>query len=498
MRDAVVAFRAALLVTVLEAIGRFAWEGPYLPELIAQKFFTLIPVWAFTPLFRTFGYHAKYHAFGAMIAVEVAGLTLVGTALRRWTRRLRMAGWGLPGIALSGAGLITVSILAGLLPLVDAGLAGRMLTGGVWVTGLTFFVLSGCFIAVLVRGLSPGSAWRSDRRRFLGRILASLGILAIGRVIDAAALGMRRSLARAQDIWSQLAGLSSEVTPVEKFYVVSKNIFDPVVDAKSWAVAVKGMVERPYSLTLDELRQLPSVSKPHTLMCISNEIGGDLISNAWWKGVPLKVLLEKAGVLPGTTKLIVRARDGYSDSFPLGIALLDGTMVAYEMNGKPLERQHGYPARMLVMGLYGIKNVKWVSEFELVGHDYKGYWQARGWTDTAVYKTFSRIDLPSPGATLKRDFASWIAGVAFGGDRGIQRVEVSVDAGQSWRPARVKVAMGTHTWVLWAFQWRPTAAGTVTLMVRAVDGIGVVQPTGPRPPLPDGVEGLHSIAVNVT
>jgi DMSO/TMAO reductase YedYZ molybdopterin-dependent catalytic subunit len=498
MRDALVAFRAALLVTVLEAIGRFAWEGPYLPELIAQKFFTLIPVWAFTPLFRTFGYHAKYYAFGAMIGAEVAGLTLVGTALRRWIRRRRTAGWGLPWLAVAGAGLITVSILAGLLPLVDAGVSGRLLTGGIWVAGPTFLALSGCFVVLLVRGLLPVTAWPSDRRRFLGRILAGLGFLAIARVIGAAAVGTGWSLARAQDIWSTVVGLSSEVTPAEKFYVVSKNIFDPTVEARSWAVAVKGMVERPYSLTLDELRQLPSVSKPHTLMCISNEIGGDLISNAWWKGVPLQILLEKAGVRPGATKLIVRARDGYSDSFPLSIAALDGTVVAYEMNGKPLEREHGYPARMLVMGLYGIKNVKWISEFEVVGHDYKGYWQARGWTDTAVYKTFSRIDLPTPGATLPRDAAHWIAGVAFAGFRGIQAVEVSVDAGQSWRPARVKAAMGNHTWVLWAFEWRPTAAGTATLMVRAVDGAGVVQPTGPRPPLPDGVEGFHTVSVTVT
>lgn len=336
-----------------------------------------------------------------------------------------------------------------------------------------------------------------DRRSFLGRVLAGLGLVGFARAADTIAASAGRGFAHAQEIWTQVAGLSSEVTSVGKFYVVSKNIFDPAVEAKTWKLAVKGMVERPYSLTLDELRRLSSVTKPHTLMCISNEIGGDLISNATWKGVRLKVILEKAGVRPGARKLVLRGRDGYSDSFPLSDALLDGTMVAYEMNGKPLERQHGFPARALVMGLYGIKNVKWVSELEVVDHDYKGYWQVRGWTDTAIYKTFSRIDVPNPDATLMRGVASWIAGVAFAGDRGIKTVEVSVDGGRSWQPARVKRAMGDHTWVLWAFEWTPAAAGTATLVARAVDGTGAVQPAGPRPPLPDGVEGLHRLSVKV-
>lgn len=146
-----VAFGAALLTAALEAIGRFAWEGPYLPELMAEKLFALIPVWAFTPLFRTFGYHSKYYAFAGMIAAEVAGLTLVGTALRRWMLRLRLAGRGAPWLAAVAAGLIAVVILGGLLPLVDAGVAGHALPGGAWVAVPTFLILSGCFAAVLTR-----------------------------------------------------------------------------------------------------------------------------------------------------------------------------------------------------------------------------------------------------------------------------------------------------------------------------------------------------------
>ncbi len=336
-----------------------------------------------------------------------------------------------------------------------------------------------------------------DRRTFLGRALAGVGLVALARAAHIVAAGFGRGLAHAQEIWAQIAGLATEITPVGKFYTVSKNIFDPAIDARTWKLFVKGKVERPYDLTLDELRRLPSVTKPHTLMCISNEIGGDLISNAAWKGVRLKLILDRAGVRPGAAKLVLRARDGYSDSFPLSTALLDGTILAYEMNGKPLERQHGFPARALVMGIYGIKNVKWLSELEVVDQDYKGYWQARGWSDSAIYKTFSRIDVPGPGMALKRGERNWLAGVAFAGDRGIRAVEVSVDGGKAWQPARVKPAMGDHTWALWAFEWIPANSGTATLMVRAVDGTGAAQPVGPTPPLPDGVEGLHRVAVQV-
>ncbi|MBI2468160.1 MAG: molybdopterin-dependent oxidoreductase [Candidatus Rokubacteria bacterium] len=326
----------------------------------------------------------------------------------------------------------------------------------------------------------------ASRRTFLGRALAGLGLVAVGR-----------GVARAQEVWARIAGLPPEITPVGKFYTVSKNVFDPSVDGKSWRLQIKGKVEQPYSLTLEELRQLPAVEKPYTLMCISNEVGGELISNATWKGVPLKPILERAGIKPGATELILRARDGYSDSFPLEAALREGTILAYEMNGHPLAKQHGYPARVLVMGIYGMKNVKWLTELEVADYDYKGYWESRGWSDTAIYKSFSRIDVPQAGQRLKPGTPTWIAGVAFAGDRGVRAVEVSADGGKTWQAARVKPALGNHTWMLWAFEWTP-APGSATLRVRVVDGTGAVQPAGPMPPLPDGAEGHHTISVRVT
>jgi hypothetical protein len=155
VRDAFVAFLAALLSSALEAVGRFAWNGPYLPELMAEKLFGVMPVWSFTPLFRTFGYHSKYYAFGGMIAAEIAGLTLLGMALRQWMRRRRRLRWKTAWLAAAVAGTLAVVILVGLLPLLDAGLAGRTLDGGVSAAAPSVVGVAGCYASVLAWGASP-------------------------------------------------------------------------------------------------------------------------------------------------------------------------------------------------------------------------------------------------------------------------------------------------------------------------------------------------------
>jgi hypothetical protein len=155
VRDAFVALLAALLSSALEAVGRFVWNGPYLPELMAEKFFGLMPVWAFTPLFRAFGYHSKYYAFGGMIAAEIAGLTLLGMALCQRMRRQRQPGWKTPWLAAAVAGPLAVVILAGLLPLLGAGLAGRALDGGVSASVPSAVGIAGCYGSILAWGASP-------------------------------------------------------------------------------------------------------------------------------------------------------------------------------------------------------------------------------------------------------------------------------------------------------------------------------------------------------
>jgi hypothetical protein len=170
-------------------------------------------------------------------------------------------------------------------------------------------------------------------------------------------------------------------------------------------------------------------------------------------------------------------------------------VLVYEMNGAPLTQKHGYPARLLVPGIYGMKNCKWITQVELVNYDYKGYWESQGWSDTALYQTLSRIDYPDTNRIPAQPI--YIGGVAFAGDRGIKRVEVSTDGGKSWADAQLRPPMGKYTWTLWTYPWLPKQ-GTFTLQVRATDGKGQVQTAERADTFPDGATGYHTIQVRVS
>jgi hypothetical protein len=189
--------------------------------------------------------------------------------------------------------------------------------------------------------------------------------------------------------------------------------------------------------------------------------------------------------------IVLHASDDYTDSIPLDRAMADETLLVYEMNGEPLTPEHGFPVRLLVPGIYGMKNVKWITRLEAVDFDFKGYWQRRGWDDRAEYKTMSRID--APGGSV--DGEATIAGIAFAGDRGISRIEVSTDAGASWEQAEIKPALSPISWVLWQKRWRPAQAGRHRLLVRATDGRGQTQTSQYAPPAPSGSSGYHSVSV---
>lgn len=202
-------------------------------------------------------------------------------------------------------------------------------------------------------------------------------------------------------VGSGLAGderttISSAITPVGAFYVVSKNFVDPSVAADAWELQVTGRVERPQTFRLAELRAFPAFTQQTTLTCISNPIGGDLISNGEWTGVRLAELLGRVGIRQHATEVVLYAYDGYTESLPLSKALESTTLLVYLMNGASLTRSHGFPARLVVPGRYGIKNVKWLRRIDVIAGDYRGFWQQRGWTDEATIRTMSRIDLPRP------------------------------------------------------------------------------------------------------
>lgn len=286
------------------------------------------------------------------------------------------------------------------------------------------------------------------------------------------------------------------VTPNGDFYTVSKNFIDPSVDSDGWALDIEGLVEQPYSITYDELRAMPHVEQMATLTCISNEIGGDLIGNTVWTGVRLSDLIERAGVIGGPMRVAFFGDDGYSDSFEFSKALEPTTIVAYLMDGEPLPKSHGFPARLIVPGKYGIKNGKWLQRIELV-QDFRGYWQQRGWTQEGRIKTMSTIEAPVSRAVLPREPVE-IGGVAFAGDRGISRVELSTDDGETWRDADEINRVGPLSWAIWRTLWTPPDSGTYELVVRATDGTGDLQTDEGADPVPDGASGHHRIVIGIT
>jgi DMSO/TMAO reductase YedYZ molybdopterin-dependent catalytic subunit len=292
--------------------------------------------------------------------------------------------------------------------------------------------------------------------------------------------------------------LSPEITSNDQYYIVSKNLFaDPTVNSSGWNLTVDGYVDNPFKLSYQELLALPMQQQYESMMCVSNEVGGQYMSNALWEGVRLKDVLERAGVKAGAIKVVFYAVDDYSDSIHLDKALEPTTLLAVRMNGATLPQGHGFPVRMLVPGIYGMKHCKWLTRIQVVTQDYQGYWQERGWSDPAPIRLTSRIDTPLIGSNAPVHQLTYIGGVAFSGNKGISEVDISLNGGDSWQLATLKRPLSNLTWVLWEYPWQPAKSGSYTLIVRAIDMEGNVQDPNEEPPAPDGSSGYHSINVSV-
>src|SRR6266700_7428083 len=218
------------------------------------------------------------------------------------------------------------------------------------------------------------------------------------------------------------------------------------------------------------------------------------MSNALWEGIPLKDLLQRTGVKPGAMKVVFAAIDGYSDSITLEKALEPTTLIAVRMNGTTLPTGHGFPARMLVPGIYGMKHCKWLNHIQVVREDYQGDWQERGWSDPAPIRMTTRIDTPLIGRSIPVNKTAYVAGVAFSGNKGISEVDVSTDGGNTWQRATLKQPLSALTWVLWELEWQPKP-GNYLVTARAIDLEGNVQSPIEEPPLPDGSSGYHTVTV---
>lgn len=356
--------------------------------------------------------------------------------------------------------------------------------------------------------LVTASVERLDRRRFLVRLGgAAAAISASGAVVSALVGRDRRPPAAVADgRWSAThplpnagaavqpaPGTRPELTPLEQHYRIDINLIPRTIQEQDWRLQVRGLVEAPLDLTLDELRAQPPLHQFVTLSCISNEVGGDLIGTTRWTGVSLRHLLPRLRLRPEATHLRLRAADGFFEIVALDLIRADErVMLAYAWDGVPLLPQHGFPLRIYIPDRYGMKQPKWITAIEAIGAWEPGYWVVRGWDREARMRATSVIDTvaveaASADGTGRRLVP--IGGIAHAGARGISKVEVQVDGGP-WQPARLRDPLAGTTWVIWRYDW-PFAPGAHVLAVRCTDGEGAAQIVEPAPPQPSGATGLH-------
>src|SRR5215213_3206209 len=297
-------------------------------------------------------------------------------------------------------------------------------------------------------------------------------------------------------------GMPPLITPAEDFYLIDTALISPRINIDSWSLNVTGAVENPIELTYSDLTSLPTREADITLSCVSNEVGGGLISNGRWTGVLLSDLLAEAGISrdkidSASEQLVGRSVDGWTAGFQTDIAL-DGreALVAFGLNGSELPLEHGYPVRLVVPGLYGyVSATKWLTEIELTDWDFDAYWIQRNWSKQGPIRTQSRIDTVKNRETLSPGKIP-IGGIAWAPHRGIERVEVSTDGGQSWNDANLAAQLGIDTWRQYVYDWE-AQPGEYALKVRATDGDGESQTKTETPPHPSGATGYHTIEVMV-
>ena len=448
---------------------------------------------------KTFAVRVLGNADKPVLISAVAVALLVFAAvlgLLAWRRR-RVA---LAGIALLGlVGAATAVYRGGPLDAVPSLVAGA--------AGVAALLL-------VVRRSGPGTpsgttAMATGRRGFLVAlggtalvaVLAGGGGILVGRVRSAGAAARRTlglpspaSPAKPLPASAQLPGMTPFTTPVDDFYRVDISLVTPQIDAGGWSLRIDGMVDRTLTLTYDELLSMPMIERDITLTCVSNEVGGPYVSSGRWLGVPLATLLERVGVQPGVEQLYSYSLDsGYTASTPVQ-AVTDGrdAMIAVGLDGKPLSDARGYPARMIVPGLFGfVANTKWLERIELTTYAKRtAYWTERKWATDGPILTQSRIDLPKSLATLPKD-KPVIAGVAWAQHRGIEKVEVQIDDG-AWQEADLATDAGVDLWRQWSLRFEGPP-GLHSARVRATDVTGATQPEQRTKVFPDGARGWHQI-----
>lgn len=492
----------AVALSSLWAISSVADAIPFPPLALADRVVRWTPGGVATFFIELLGRWAiRGLAIGA-----VAGTVILGTELPLRIGRKDRPRFGVAAAVVGAAG-IAASFSSGASD-VSAGPA-------VVIVGLGTVLYGTVAAAVYRASTGPRGAPEVDlaRRRILragvgGALGVAFAASAVGwfaRKLSGPNRNVAIARARAPAVVPERApfpdvpGLSPEITSAEDHYVIDINLFKPRVEVDGWELEVKGLVDNPRAYAFDDLqRSFEFVEQFAVLVCVSNEVGGPLIGHSKWGGVRLRDVLEAAGTPPGAIDVVFRAADGYSDSIPLEAAMGEDVLLAVAQNKQPLTQDHGFPCRVRVPSIYGMKNVKWLESIEVVPRDFKGYWQRRGWSDVARIKTESRIDVAGDDFTARIGEPAWIAGIAWAGDRGISKVEVSVDGARTWQKAMLKEPISHLSWTMWAYRWVPAQRGPIRVAVRATDGTGQTQTPKFSDPHPDGASGYHLVQVDVT
>jgi DMSO/TMAO reductase YedYZ molybdopterin-dependent catalytic subunit len=482
------ALAAALALGLDWGLHRAVTEVPFAPFALADRIVRLTPGPVATWMIDHLHHAAKVLLAGGCVAALLAAGAVISipAARRPW-----------PATAAFSLLVLLAGVLEPVQPSVWGAAAGAVLVGAGYDLSIRALATVTLGSSSWQRPLDPG------RRRALVR-LAELIVAAATLNVIASAIGRRervrllefaRTPRRRRPPFPQIPGLTPEITAVADHYIVDIDIDRPILDAGSWRLRVDGLVNRPLTLGFDGLQQRFALTSEYAVLtCISNPVGGPLAGNSLWEGVRLAELLDAAGASSRAWGIAVNCADGYTAGIPLAAARHPSSLVAIAQDGQPLTREHGFPCRLRIPARYGMLNPKWVTEIKVVADPFTGYWAQQGWSATAVVRTESRIDTP---AHARAGQPSWIAGVAWAGVRGISRVEVSVNDGDTWQPVELHEPLSPWAWTQWAHRWIPPAPGRYSIVSRATDGLGQVQDARPRPPHPSGASGYASRWVQV-
>jgi len=486
---------ATLLAALMTSTG-LAGGTPSALFAVGGAFVDRTPPWLKDFAISTFGTHDKVALIVGMALFLIAVCAVIGiVGARRRTAGLVAFGFFgaigmlavatrphsgtldlLPTLIGTAAGLWALSTLW---QRADEGAAGTTVERRRFLLGGAGFTVAGITAATLGQSLGQGARLAAQSRSSVRLPKAAKPV-----VIPASAQ-------------LDVKGITPYVMPNADFYRIDTALVVPQIDATGWKLTVHGMVDHEVTIDWATLLRKPMQDSLVTLMCVSNEVGGNLTGNAVWTGWPVRELLKMAGPKPGADMVLSTSSDGWTAGTPLPVLTDDrNALLAIAMNGQPLPFEHGFPVRMVVPGLYGyVSATKWVTDLKVTtfAQD-EGYWTPRGWSALGSVKTESRIDVPSSGDRVGAGKVA-VAGIAWAQHRGIKTVEVRVDNG-GWQQARLADEATIDSWRQWVLPWQATK-GSHTITVRATDTEGVTQTATRAPPAPDGATGWHTITVNV-